>query len=77
MMISKADHGKSMNWVTIMYSQLVKELIRWGKCYKNVIEGITKRAQKGCIPFCHCFRSYILEMVFSQRSRTTREQEAK
>jgi hypothetical protein len=25
MMISRTDHGKSANWVTIMYSQLVKE----------------------------------------------------
>ncbi len=46
MMISKANHGKSMNWTTIMYSQLVKELIRWGKCQKNMIEGTTKREPK-------------------------------
>jgi hypothetical protein len=31
MMISKAN-GESINWVAIMYSQLVKELIRWEKC---------------------------------------------
>jgi hypothetical protein len=28
MMISKANHGESVNWATIMYSPLVKELIR-------------------------------------------------
>ncbi len=30
-MISKVDHGKFVNWVIIMYSQLVKELSRWNK----------------------------------------------
>jgi len=29
MMISKVDHGESINWVAIMYFQLVKEFIRW------------------------------------------------
>jgi len=32
MMISKVNHGDLVNWATIMYSQLVKELIRWEKC---------------------------------------------
>jgi len=32
MMISKVDHGKFVNWATIMYSQLVKELIIWENC---------------------------------------------
>jgi hypothetical protein len=32
MTISRTYHGKSINWVAIMYSQLVKELIRWDKC---------------------------------------------
>jgi hypothetical protein len=32
MMISKADHGKSINWATITYFQSVKELIRCEKC---------------------------------------------
>jgi len=27
MMISKVDHGKSINWATIMYSQLVKSCL--------------------------------------------------
>ncbi len=31
MMISKANHGESINWVAIMYFQLVKELIKWEK----------------------------------------------
>jgi len=46
MMISIVNHGESINWAAIMYSQLVKELIRWEKCYKNMIEGITKREPK-------------------------------
>jgi len=46
MMISKVDHGKFVNWVTIMYSQLVKELIKWKKYQKNMIEGIAKRKPK-------------------------------
>jgi hypothetical protein len=29
---SKANHGESVNWVTIMYFQFVRELIRWEKC---------------------------------------------
>jgi hypothetical protein len=41
-MISKANHGKSINWAIIMYFQLVKELIRWEKFQKNMIEGIAK-----------------------------------
>ncbi len=32
MMISRAYHGESVNWATIMYYQLVKELIKWEKC---------------------------------------------
>ncbi len=43
MMIFKIDYGEFINWATIMYSQLVKELIKWEKCQKNMIEGITKR----------------------------------
>jgi hypothetical protein len=41
-----------VNWATIMYSQLVKELIRWDKCQKNMIEGtIIKREPKKDV--CH------------------------
>ncbi len=32
MMISRLVHGESIDWAAIMYSQLVKELIRWEKC---------------------------------------------
>ncbi len=32
MMFSRADDGEFVNWVTIMYYQLVKELIKWEKC---------------------------------------------
>jgi hypothetical protein len=35
MMISKINHGESINWATIMYSQLVKELTKWEKCQKK------------------------------------------
>jgi hypothetical protein len=31
-MISKTDHGKFVNWATIVFSQLVKEMIKWEKC---------------------------------------------
>ncbi len=34
-----------------------------------MIEGIVKRAQKGCMPFCYCLRSFGSEMVSSSRSR--------
>ncbi len=43
MMISITDNGKSVNWATITYSQLVKELNGWEKCQKNMIERTTKR----------------------------------
>jgi hypothetical protein len=46
MMISKVEHGEFINWVVIMYFQLVKELIRWEKCQKNMIEGIAKKEPK-------------------------------
>jgi hypothetical protein len=50
-MISKADHGKFVNWAAIMYFQLVKELIKWEKCQKSTIEGTTKREPKNDV--CH------------------------
>jgi len=43
MIISTTNHGNFINWATIMYFQLVKELIRWEKCQKNTSEGITKK----------------------------------
>jgi hypothetical protein len=45
-MISKVDDEEFVNWVAIMYSQLVKELIKWEKCQKNMIEGTNKRGKK-------------------------------
>jgi hypothetical protein len=75
MMISRADHGKFGNWAIIMYSQLIKELIRWDKCQKIMIEGIIKREpKKRCMPFYHSPRSYVSEVV-SIRSIITREEE--
>jgi hypothetical protein len=46
MMNPRSDRGESINWTIIMYSQLVKELIRWDKCLKNMIEGTYKRKPK-------------------------------
>ncbi len=46
LMISRVNHGELVNWVVIMYYQLVKELIRWDKCQKNMIEGIARRKPK-------------------------------
>jgi hypothetical protein len=59
-MISKKDHGESMNWVVIMYFQLVKKLIRWYKCQKNMVEGIAKKEPKKDL----CHFNIILEVYF-------------
>ncbi len=56
MMIFRADHGKYVNWVVIMYFQLVKELIKWEKCQKNMIKGISKKH------ICHY--TIVLEVMF-------------
>jgi hypothetical protein len=75
MMIFKVDHGESVNWVAIMYFRLVKELIRWDKCQKNMIKGTTKKRSKNTyMPFCHNPRSFISKVV-SIRSRIRREEE--
>ncbi len=58
MVISKTDTGNSINWVAIMYSQLVKELIKWEKCQKNMIEGIAKK------DVCHS--TIVLEVLFQK-----------
>jgi hypothetical protein len=60
-MIFKVDHGKFVNWTTIMYSQLVKKLIRWDKCQKNMIEGITKKKPKKIKCHYTIRRSIIIE----------------
>jgi hypothetical protein len=76
MMIFKKDQGKIVNWATIIYSQLVKKLIRWEKCQKNMIEGITKtKTKKGCMPFYYCPKSYVSDVVSIRRSKTTKEEE--
>jgi hypothetical protein len=76
MMIFRVDHGEFVNWDVIMYSQLVKELIRWDKCQKNMIEGTTKREQKkGCMPFCHSLRSSLSEVVSIRRNKIIGEEE--
>jgi hypothetical protein len=60
MMISNVDHGKYVNWATIMYSQLFKELIIWDKCPKNMIKGTTKREPKKDV----CHYAIVLEVMF-------------
>ncbi len=62
MMISKADHGESMNWDIILYSQLVKKFIRWDKCQKNMIERIAKREPKKGV----CHSTIVLEVLFQK-----------
>jgi hypothetical protein len=77
MMISKADHGKFVNWAIIMYSQMVKKLIKWEKCQENTIEGTAKRDSKKDV----CHSTIILEVIFQKwfpikRSRTIKEEKA-
>ncbi len=50
-MIFRTDHGKFVNWATIMYFQLVMEMIIYKKCHKKFIEGTTKREPKKDV--CH------------------------
>ncbi len=75
MMISKVDNGESMNWATIMYSQLVKKLIRWEKCQNNMIEGTTKKESKKDV----CHFTIILEVLFQKwfSSKGAKPQEKK
>jgi hypothetical protein len=63
MMISKANHGESVNWAAIMYFQLVKELIRWGKCQKNIIKGTTNIELKKDVGHHYVI---ILEVMFQK-----------
>jgi hypothetical protein len=62
MMISRTHHGEFVDWATIMYSQLVKELIKWGKCQKNMIEGTTKRKPKKDV----CHFPIVLKIMFQK-----------
>jgi hypothetical protein len=59
-MISKEKHGKSINWAIIMYFQLVKKLIKWEKCQKNMVEGTTKKKPKKDV----CYFVIVLEILF-------------
>ncbi len=61
-MISKANHRKFVNWVTIMFFQLVKEMIKWEKCQKNMIEGIAKREPKKDV----CHFAIVLKVIFQK-----------
>ncbi len=60
MIIVKANHGKFVNWDVIMFSQLVKKLIKWEKCQKNMIEGMAKREPKQDV----CHFAIMLEIIF-------------
>ncbi len=45
-----------------MYFHLVKELIKWDKCQKNMIKGTTKREPKKDV----CHSAIILEVLFKK-----------
>jgi len=62
-MIFRIDHGEFVNWAVIMYFQLVKNLIIWEKCQKNMIEGTTKRKPKKDIGHS----AIVLEIMFQKR----------
>jgi hypothetical protein len=46
MMISRVDNGKFVNWVAIVYSQLVEELMQWDKRQKIWLKEQPKENQK-------------------------------
>jgi hypothetical protein len=62
MMISRADHEKYVESATIIYFQLVKELVKWEKCQKKMIEGTTKREPKNDV----YHSAIILEVMFQK-----------
>jgi len=45
-----------------MYSQLVKELIKWENCQKNMIKGTTKREPKKDV----CHFAIVLKVLFQK-----------
>jgi hypothetical protein len=45
-----------------MYSQLVKELIKWEKCKKNTIERTTKREPNKDL----CHSTIVLKVIFQK-----------
>ncbi len=55
-------NNKFVNWVVIMYYQLVKELITWDKCQKNMIKGTTKREPKKDV----CHFAIVLQVLFQK-----------
>jgi len=61
-MISRIDHENFVNWVAIMYFQIVKELIRWLKCQKNMIKRTTKREPRKVV----CHYAIVLEILFQK-----------
>jgi hypothetical protein len=76
MMILKTDHGEFVNWVAIMYFQSVKELIKWDKCQRNMIERTTKKEPKiNKCHFCHSLKSFVSEVVSIRRSRIIGKEE--
>ncbi len=62
MMISKTDHRKYVNWAVMMYFQLVKKLIRWEMCQKNMVEGTAQREPKKDV----CHSAIFLEILFQK-----------
>ncbi len=62
MMIFRVNNGKFVNWAAIVYSQLVKDSIRWDKYQKNTIEGTTKRETKNDV----CHPTIVLEGMFQK-----------
>jgi hypothetical protein len=75
-MTSTLNYGEFVNWATIMYSQLVKELIKWEKCEKTWLREQPKEDKKKCMPFCHNPRSFVSEVVSTRRSRTIGKKKA-
>ncbi len=61
-MISIVDHGNFVNWATIMYSQLVKELMRWEKHEKKMIERTPERKPKKYV----CHYAIVQEVLFQK-----------
>jgi hypothetical protein len=61
-MISRADHEKYVESAAIMYSQLVKELVKWEKCQKKNDEGTTKRKPKKDV----YHSAIVLEVMFQK-----------
>jgi 3-dehydroquinate synthetase len=71
MMISRANHGESVNWGTIMYFQLVKELTIWDKCQKNMIEGTTKREPKKNVCHSWCTPKFLDRFNYESKVKTS------